>query len=50
MSLSLQKPEGRKANAVDAFRALYDDGGQCNLCGLGDWPLIKMRSLRALAQ
>ncbi len=26
--------EGRKTDAVAAFRALYDEGGQCNVCGL----------------
>jgi tetratricopeptide (TPR) repeat protein len=30
----IAEAEGRKSDAVAAFRAVYDEGGQCNLCGL----------------
>jgi eukaryotic-like serine/threonine-protein kinase len=31
---SIAEAEGRNADAVAAFRALYDEGGACGLCGL----------------
>jgi serine/threonine-protein kinase len=31
---AIAKAEGRDKDALAAYRALYDQGGQCNLCGL----------------
>ncbi len=30
----IAQAEGRKTDALAAFRALYDEGGACNICGL----------------
>jgi tetratricopeptide (TPR) repeat protein len=30
----IARAEGRKADALAAFRALYDEGGACHICGL----------------
>jgi len=30
----IARAEGRNADAIAAFRALYDEGGNCNICGL----------------
>jgi tetratricopeptide (TPR) repeat protein len=32
----IAEAEGRRSDAVTAFRALYDEGGACNVCGLYD--------------
>lgn len=32
--------EGRKSDALRAFRALYDEGGMCNICGLYELAVV----------